>query len=111
MQAGAKLLQRFRAIDGDIDQPSAAAEAGFEGGAHAGIVVGDEQALHSPTPDAAAEECWEEFPGECWVGSSDRRSSRVGSSGLESLGQCPALVSSAVPSARWRGRRRRNVAP
>jgi len=31
-----------------------ALEAGFEGGAHAGIVVGDEEPLHSWAPDAAA---------------------------------------------------------
>src|SRR5208282_239183 len=104
MQAGAKLLQRFRAIDGEIDQPSAAAEAGFEGGAHAGIVVGDEETLHSPAPvaaaDAESEECSEEFPGACGDGSS---------------GPCPALVpllaSPGVPGAALRGRRRRNLAP
>jgi hypothetical protein len=55
MRAGAKFLQRFGAVHGDIDQPSAALKAGFERGAHAGIVVGDQQPLHSGSPAAVPE--------------------------------------------------------
>jgi hypothetical protein len=42
MPAGAKFLQCFCAVHRHIHQPSAALEAGFEGGSHAGIVIGDE---------------------------------------------------------------------
>src|SRR5450755_4252666 len=52
MYSRAKLLQRFGAVHGDIDQPSAALEARFERGPHPGIVIGDKDALHSAAPAA-----------------------------------------------------------
>src|SRR5260370_7499706 len=95
MRAFAKFGQRFGAIDGNIDQPSAALEACLESGAHARIVVGDEQPLHSWAPDAAA-------------GSAAHSARCSGAGSGECPGECPPPAAPAFP---FRGRRTPNLAP
>src|SRR5271163_4740457 len=54
MLPGAKHLQRFGAIHGNIDHPTAASETSFEGGPHAGVIVRYEHSLHISIPAVAS---------------------------------------------------------